>query len=71
MMIEATSKENDYSRQCVTYFQNWHMGSNNKLLQTALRKQMYSSRQPEAAVVTYLHSEGENGLELNQPCHHC
>jgi len=28
---EATSKENDYSKQCVNYFQSWHMGSTNKL----------------------------------------
>ena len=70
MTIEATSKENDYSKQCVNYFQSWHMGTTNKLLQTALRKRTHSSRQPEAAVVTYRHTVGENGLGLNRPCHH-
>jgi len=35
MTIEATSKENDFSKQCVNYFQSWHMGTTNKLLQTA------------------------------------
>ena len=34
------------------YFQSWHMGTFNKLLQTALQKGMHSSRQPEAAVIT-------------------
>jgi len=38
MIIKATSKENDYSKQCVNYFQSWHMGTTNKLLQTALQK---------------------------------
>jgi len=27
MTIEATSKENDYSKHCVNYFQSWHMGA--------------------------------------------
>jgi len=49
--IEATSKENDYSKQCVNYFQSWHMGTTNKLFQTALRKRMHSSRQPDAALL--------------------
>jgi len=35
------------------------MGTTNQLLQTALRKRMHSSRQPEAAVVTYCHTVGE------------
>ena len=70
MTIEATSKENDCSKHCVNYFQSWHMGTTNKLLQTALRKLTHSSRQPEAAVVTYRHTPGENGLGLNRPCHH-
>jgi len=47
MTTEATSKENDYSKQCVNYFQSWHMGTTNKLLQTALRKGMHSSSQSE------------------------
>jgi len=38
MTVEATSKENDYCKQCVNYFQSWHMGTTNKLLQTALQK---------------------------------
>jgi len=38
MTIEATSKENNYREQCVNYFQSWHMGNTNKLLQTALTK---------------------------------
>ena len=70
MTIEATSKENDYSKQCVNYFQSWHMGTTNKLLQTALQKRTHSSRQPEAAVVTHCHTVDENGLGLNQPRHH-
>jgi len=65
--IKATSKENDYSKQCVNYFQSWHMGTTNKLLQTALGKGMHSSRQPEVAVVTYHHTVGENDLGLNRP----
>ena len=44
MTIEATSKENNYSKQCVNYFQSWHMGTTNKLLQTALRKRTHSNR---------------------------
>jgi len=67
--IESTSKENHYSKQCVNYFQSWHMGTPNKLLQTALWKWMYSGGQPEAAVVTYCHTVGENGLGLNRPRH--
>ena len=46
------------------------MGTTNKLLQTALRKRTNSSRQPEAAIVTYRHTVGENGLGLNQPRHY-
>jgi len=65
MIIEATSKENDYSKHCVNYFQRWHMGTTNKLLQTALWKRMHSSRQPEAAFVTYHYAVGENGQGLN------
>jgi len=34
--IEATSKEDDYGKQFVNYFRSWHMGTTNKLLQTAL-----------------------------------
>jgi len=70
MTIEATSKENDYSKQCVNYFQSWHMGTTNKLLLTALRKRTHSSRQAEAAVVTYRHTVGENDLVLNRPHYH-
>ena len=70
MTIEATSKENDYSKHSVNYFQSWHMGTTNKLLQTALRKRTHSSKQPEAAVVTYHHTVGENCLGLNQPWHY-
>ena len=70
MTIEATSKENNYSKQCVNYFQSWHMGTTNKLLQTALRKRMHSSRESEAAVVTYHHTVGENSFGLNRPHHH-
>ena len=65
MTMKATSKENDYSKQCVNYFQSWHMGNTNKLLQKALQKRMHSSRQPEAAVVTYCHTVDENGFGLN------
>ena len=36
----------------VNYFQRWHMGTTNKLLQTALWKWTHSSRQPEVAIVT-------------------
>jgi len=68
MTIGVTSKENKYSKQYVNYFQSWHMGTTNKLLQTALRKQTHSSRQPEAAIVTYLHTMGENGLALLPNC---
>jgi len=57
--IEATSKENYYSKQCVNYFQSWHMGTTNKLLHTALQKQSDSSRQPEAAVVTCRRTVGK------------
>jgi len=38
------------------------MGTTNKMLQTALSKRTLSSRQPEAAVITYRHTVGENGL---------
>jgi len=67
MTLEATSKENDYSKQCVNYFQRWHMGTTNKLLQTALRKRTHSNRQPEMAIVTYHHPVDKNGLGLNRP----
>jgi len=70
MTIEATSKEKDYTKQCVNYLQIWHVGTTNKLLQTALWKRTNSSRQPEEAVVTYCHTVGENGLGLNRPRHH-
>jgi len=70
MTLESTSKENDYSKQRVNYFQSWHMRTTNKPLRTTLRKRMHSSRQPEAAVVTYHHTVGENGLRLNRPHHH-
>jgi len=70
LTIEATSKENDYSEQCVNYFQSWHMRTTNKLLQTALRKRTHSSRQPEAAIVIYHHTVDENGLGLNRPWHY-
>jgi len=70
MTIEVTSKENDYRKHSVNYFQSWHMGTTNKLFQTALWKQTHSSRQPEAGFITYRHTVGENGLGLNQPRHH-
>jgi len=70
MTIEATSKENDYSKQCVNYFQSWHMGTTNKLLQTALQKRTHSNRQPEAVIVTYHHTVGIKGLGLNRPRHY-
>ena len=47
MTIEAASKENDNSKHCVNYFQDWHMGITNKLLRKALWKQTHSSRQNE------------------------
>ena len=67
--IEATSKENDYNKQCVNYFQSWHMGTTNKLglPQTLLRKRTHSSSQTEVAVITYHHTVSENGLGLNRP----
>jgi len=46
------------------------MGTTNKLLQIALWKPTDSNRQPELVVVTYRHTVGENGLRLNQSCHH-
>jgi len=46
------------------------MGTSNKLLQTALREWTHNSRQPEAAIVTYHHTVGDNGLGLNWPRHH-
>ena len=46
------------------------MGTINKLLQTALQKRKHSSRQPEAAIITYRHTVGENGLGLNRSHHH-
>jgi len=70
MTVEATSKENDYSKQCVNYFQSWHKGTNNKLLQKALRKRTHNSRQPEVAIVTYRYTVEENGLGLNRSRHH-
>ena len=51
MTIEATSKEDDYSKHCVQYLQSWHMGITNKLLHTALWKRTHSSRQPDDAIV--------------------
>ena len=68
--LEAKSKENDYSKQGVNYFQSWHMGTTNKLLKTSLQKQMHSSNRQTEAVVTYLHTMGENCLGLNRHCHH-
>ena len=65
--IETTSKESDYSKQCVKYCQSWHLGMTNKLIQKALRKRTHSSRQSEVAVLTYRHSVVENGLGLNLP----
>jgi len=38
MTIEYTSKENVYSKHSVNYFQSWHMGTTDKLLQTAVQK---------------------------------
>jgi len=38
MTIEATSKENDYRKQCVNYFQSWHMGTTNKQLQNSIKE---------------------------------
>jgi len=70
MTIEATSKKKDYSKQCVNYFQSRHMGTTNKLLQTELPKQRHSSRQPEATVVAYRQTVGENSLGLNRSRHH-
>jgi len=70
MTIEATSKENDYSKQCFNLFQRMHIGITNKLLQNVLWKRTHSSRQPEAAVVTHHHTVGENGLGLNRPWHY-
>jgi len=70
MTIGATSKENDYSKR-VNYFQSWHMGTTNKLLQTALQKQMHSSRQCEAAIVTYCHTVDENGLRFTKSFKKC
>jgi len=46
------------------------MGTTNKLLQTVLQKRMHSRRLPEAAIVTYRHTVGKNGLGLNRPRHH-
>jgi len=46
------------------------MRTTNKLLQTALRKRTHSYRQPGAAIVTYCHTVGENGLGLNRPLHY-
>jgi len=71
MNIEATSKEYYYSKHTMLIASKagtWELLK--KLLQTTLRKQTHSSRQPEVAVVTYSHTEGENGLGLNRPRHH-
>jgi len=38
------------------------MVATNKLPQKALQKRMHSSRQPEATIVAYHHTVGENGL---------
>jgi len=46
------------------------MGTTNKLLQRALWKLTHSSRQPEAAIVTYHHTVDENCLGLNRPRHY-
>ena len=54
MTIEATSKENYYSKRSDNYFQSKHMGTTNKLVQKALQKRMHSSRQPEAAIFTII-----------------
>jgi len=62
MTIEATSKENDYSKHTVNYFQSWHVGTTNKLPQTTLQNRTHSSRQAEAAIVTCHHTLGENSL---------
>ena len=70
MTIEATSKENDYSKHCVNYFQSWHMGTTNKLFQTALQKPKHGGKQPEAGFITYHHTVAENVLGLNQPWDH-
>jgi len=62
MTLEATSKENDYRN----YFQSWHMGTTNKLLQTTLRKRTHTSRKPEEVIITYHHTVGEDGLGFYQ-----
>jgi len=46
------------------------MGTTNKLLQTTLWKRTHSSRQREAAIVTYRHTGDETRLGLNQPQHY-
>jgi len=41
MTIETTSKEKDYSKHSVNYFQSWHMATTNMnllTLQTTLQK---------------------------------
>ena len=60
----------DYLFTMINYFLSWHIGTTNKLLQTALQKWTHSSRQPEAAVITYRHTVGEKGLVLNWPPPH-
>ena len=38
--IEATSKENNYNKQCVNYFQSWHMGmTSNSIMETNSQQQ--------------------------------
>jgi len=54
MTTEATPKENQYSEHSVNYFQSWHMGTTNQLLQTTLHKSTHSSRQPEAPSLPFI-----------------
>jgi len=37
-----------------------------ELLQTAFQKQTHRNRQPDAAVVTYRHTVGENGPRIQE-----
>ena len=64
MTIETTSKENDYCKHSVNYFQSWYVVTTNKLLQIALWKRTYSSRQPEVAIVICHHTVYINGTPL-------
>ena len=66
MTIEATSKVNNYRKHYVNYFQSWHKGTTNKLLQKELQKRTHNNRHPEAVIVTYHHTVGENGLGSNR-----